>query len=188
MKTPSLPARLAWRLAAAVLLGAAVLVAVSLGRAPRWVAIGYLGIGVVSIALYWADKAAAERGAWRISEATLHAIDFAGGIIGGLLAQAPVLHLVALGALDLGFVDTPDWMESQSSETIVSDQLGEERAHIGGEQVGDIDGGKVTAARHLRPVHDIVVRLAEGAHRTKVVGEHCDAGRHVVAPAVVAPV
>ena len=84
--------RAAWRLGAAGLLLAILLCATLAARVPGWLVIAYLGAGVVSIAAYWLDKRAAEAGQWRISEATLHGIDFAGGIIGGLAAQALLRH------------------------------------------------------------------------------------------------
>ena len=48
--------------------------------------------GVISALFYMFDKSAARRGDWRVSERTLHIIDFCCGIIGGLLAQEVVRH------------------------------------------------------------------------------------------------
>ena len=119
----ALPLRIAIRLSGAFLLLAIVLFAVSLSRAPAWVFWYYLGAGAASAALYGYDKHAAAQGAWRISEATLHTVDMAGGIIGGLAGQALfrhktsktgfgattavvyALHVVALGALIAGLYD-----------------------------------------------------------------------------------
>lgn len=88
----ALPLRVAIRLSGAFLLTAIVLVAVSLSRAPVWLLWLYLGAGGFSALLYGYDKRAAAQGAWRISEATLHTVDMAGGIIGGLAAQALFRH------------------------------------------------------------------------------------------------
>jgi uncharacterized membrane protein YsdA (DUF1294 family)/cold shock CspA family protein len=78
------------------LLGAALLlvalIALHLPRFTMWI---YLAMGAVSFAAYWLDKRAASAGAWRTSEATLHAIDLFGGIVGGLLAQTALHHKTA---------------------------------------------------------------------------------------------
>jgi uncharacterized membrane protein YsdA (DUF1294 family)/cold shock CspA family protein len=81
----------AYRLLAAVLLLAAVIV-LPVPRLAIWV---YVGMGAVSFVAYWLDKRAANAGAWRTSEATLHGIDLCGGIVGGLLAQAALHHKTA---------------------------------------------------------------------------------------------
>jgi len=88
----ALPLRIAIRLSGAFLLVAVVLVGLSLSRAPDWLLWLYLGAGALSAFLYAYDKRAAVQGAWRISESTLHMIDLAGGIIGGLAAQALFRH------------------------------------------------------------------------------------------------
>ena len=80
-------------LAAGLLL--ALLFTRNIGRAPDWLLLAYVALGVVSAATYWLDKAAAGAGRWRKSESTLHMLDFAGGIIGGLLAQAALHHKTA---------------------------------------------------------------------------------------------
>lgn len=81
----------AYRLLAAVLLLAAAVVL----PVPRLVILAYVGMGALSFIAYWLDKRAANAGAWRTSEATLHGIDFCGGIVGGLLAQAALHHKTA---------------------------------------------------------------------------------------------
>jgi uncharacterized membrane protein YsdA (DUF1294 family)/cold shock CspA family protein len=63
-----------------------------LGRAPVWLSIAYLVLGVVSIAVYWFDKRAAEADRWRVAEKSLHLIDAIGGIAGGLVAQQLLRH------------------------------------------------------------------------------------------------
>ncbi len=47
---------------------------------------------VVTFYAYWRDKFAAQRGAWRTPEATLHALGLAGGWPGGWLAQRLLRH------------------------------------------------------------------------------------------------
>lgn len=62
------------------------------GRAPVWLPVVYLVLGLVSIAVYWFDKRAAEADRWRVSEKSLHLIDAIGGIAGGLVAQQLLRH------------------------------------------------------------------------------------------------
>lgn len=112
---------------AAVLIVLLALAAVQLGRAPLWLLVVYLALGVVSIGIYWADKAAAEAGRWRIPELRLLSIDLVGGIAGGLVAQAllrhktrkasfagttwiiVLIHVFALATLVIGFWDFPGY-------------------------------------------------------------------------------
>ncbi len=49
-------------------------------------------LSVVTFYLYWRDKFAAQRGAWRTPEATLHLAGLAGGWPGGWLAQRLLRH------------------------------------------------------------------------------------------------
>ncbi|MEO8758658.1 MAG: DUF1294 domain-containing protein [Devosia sp.] len=77
-------------LAAALLLGALIVL-----HQPRFLLWIYVGMGCVSFLAYGLDKLAARAGRWRTAETTLHAIDLAGGIIGGLLAQAGLHHKTA---------------------------------------------------------------------------------------------
>lgn len=77
---------------AALALIAVLLVAVLLSRAPLGVIAVYAVVGLASAAAYASDKRRAEAGDWRIPEARLHALDLAGGIIGGLLAQEVLRH------------------------------------------------------------------------------------------------
>lgn len=114
---------LVWRLLLAMLLIAVVLIAASLNHVPRWLGLYYVALGLISATAYWFDKRAAIAGAWRISESTLHRLDFFGGIIGGLMAQIgwrhktakpgfgfvsgtiAILHLAGVGAFALGLFD-----------------------------------------------------------------------------------
>jgi uncharacterized membrane protein YsdA (DUF1294 family)/cold shock CspA family protein len=52
----------------------------------------YLGASILSYWAYAADKSAARRGQWRISENTLHLLSLAGGWPGALLAQWGLRH------------------------------------------------------------------------------------------------
>lgn len=80
------------RIVGAALIIASAFIATQLGRAPNWLLIGYLVLGVVSIGLYWNDKSAAEEKRWRTAETWLHGVDLIGGIAGGLVAQALLRH------------------------------------------------------------------------------------------------
>jgi uncharacterized membrane protein YsdA (DUF1294 family)/cold shock CspA family protein len=97
-----------------------------LGRAPVWLPIAYLVFGVVSFAVYWFDKRAAESERWRVTEKSLHIIDAIGGIAGGLIAQQllrhktskqsflvvtvliAIMHLAVLACFGLGWWALPD--------------------------------------------------------------------------------
>ncbi len=114
---------LIWRILAALLLIAVVLVASATGDAPRWLGLYYLGLGGLSAGVYWWDKRAAIAGNWRVPETTLIGIDLAGGIIGGLMSQIAwrhktakrafgiasaavvIIHLCGFGALLVGVLD-----------------------------------------------------------------------------------
>ena len=85
----------AMRIAAAAVLTLLITIAERLDRAPAWLLLLYTVVGCISALGYWLDKRAARNKGWRISEATLLAIDFAFGIIGGLLAQAALHHKTA---------------------------------------------------------------------------------------------
>lgn len=63
-----------------------------LDRAPLGLAALYALAGSASYITYWWDKRAAGSGRWRRSEMALHGLDFAFGIIGGLLAQQVLRH------------------------------------------------------------------------------------------------
>ncbi|HSN12205.1 MAG TPA: cold shock and DUF1294 domain-containing protein, partial [Propionibacteriaceae bacterium] len=47
---------------------------------------------VTAVLLYWADTSAATRGAWRVSESTLHVVSVLGGWPGALIAQQVFRH------------------------------------------------------------------------------------------------
>jgi uncharacterized membrane protein YsdA (DUF1294 family)/cold shock CspA family protein len=66
--------------------------AVVVGRLPALVLGIYFGASVVAFVAYAIDKSAAERGAWRIHEGTLHLFGLVGGWPGALLAQKGFRH------------------------------------------------------------------------------------------------
>lgn len=52
----------------------------------------FISINLVTFLAYWADKRAAVRGAWRIPERNLHALEMLGGWSGALVAQKVFRH------------------------------------------------------------------------------------------------
>ena len=64
----------------------------ALDRVGVAVALLYTALSVVSFGLYAADKSAAQRGAWRVRESTLHIADLLGGCPGGLVARHAFRH------------------------------------------------------------------------------------------------
>ena len=80
------------RIVGAVLILLVALAATLMGRAPLFVPVAYLMLGLVSFAVYGFDKRAARRGDWRVTETSLHGIDLIGGIAGGLAGQAAFRH------------------------------------------------------------------------------------------------
>lgn len=79
-------------LATATLFFALLVALVALGQAPALLLAPYCLFSVVGFAMYRADKLAAERGAWRIPEANLHAIALLGGWPGALVARRAFRH------------------------------------------------------------------------------------------------
>lgn len=55
-------------------------------------AVFYVGASTVTYHIYARDKSAAQQGAWRIQESTLHLLAFAGGWPGALLGQQFLRH------------------------------------------------------------------------------------------------
>lgn len=84
--------RHALRVWAAVTLIALIFAVAIFDRGPIWLAALYATMGALSFAAYGLDKKAARAGDWRISEAGLHTVDAAFGIVGGLLAQQVLRH------------------------------------------------------------------------------------------------
>ncbi|MEY4765865.1 MAG: hypothetical protein RI907_2538 [Pseudomonadota bacterium] len=93
------------------------------GRWPLWVVGAWLGVNVLAYLAYWQDKSAAQRGAWRTSEDTLHGLSLLGGWGGARLAQQVLRHktskasfqtaywvsLVAHVGAVLGWLTWPHW-------------------------------------------------------------------------------
>lgn len=67
-------------------------VAVAAWRVPLWVPGAYIAMGMLSFALYAADKRRARSGHWRIPEATLQAAGLACGWPGAVIAQQLLRH------------------------------------------------------------------------------------------------
>jgi uncharacterized membrane protein YsdA (DUF1294 family)/cold shock CspA family protein len=76
----------------AVLFLAAIVASTVTGHLSRFLLIGYVGLSLVTFVAYAFDKAAARRGAWRISESTLLFLGLAGGWPGALIAQETLRH------------------------------------------------------------------------------------------------
>jgi uncharacterized membrane protein YsdA (DUF1294 family) len=57
-----------------------------------WPLLLYAGMSIITFAAYGMDKARADRGRWRISEATLHGLDLLCGFPGGFLGQRIFRH------------------------------------------------------------------------------------------------
>lgn len=122
--------RMTWRFSIALLIAGLVVLASALHPALIILVAVYVVMSVVSLVLYYSDKQRAEANQWRISEATLHGVDLAGGIIGGLIAQEifrhktakqqfigvtvliVAVHLLVLGGLASGQVDLGTVLEA----------------------------------------------------------------------------
>jgi uncharacterized membrane protein YsdA (DUF1294 family)/cold shock CspA family protein len=63
-----------------------------LWRVPGWVAGIYIGASLLAFAIYAADKSAATRDSWRVSESTLLAVGLVGGWPGAIVAQQVLRH------------------------------------------------------------------------------------------------
>src|SRR3546814_18172897 len=89
------------------LLGVACLLAVVLGTVfdvlPLVVALAGAGLSLLSYLMYWLDKEAAQGGAQRIPESTLHLVDLLGGWPGELIAQPQVRHKQVLSWFKFAF-------------------------------------------------------------------------------------
>lgn len=59
---------------------------------PGWIAAAYLGMTLLTFAVYAIDKSAAQARRWRTAESTLHLLALAGGWPGALLAQQWLRH------------------------------------------------------------------------------------------------
>ena len=61
-------------------------------RLPLWVLGAALGLNLLTVAVYWVDKNAAQSGAWRTPEKHLHLLALLGGWPGAALAQQWLRH------------------------------------------------------------------------------------------------
>lgn len=75
----------------ALLIGLAFAVAI-IDHAPIGFTMLYLAMGFAAFALYAMDKRSARSGGWRVPETSLHLLDLAFGIAGGLIAQHILRH------------------------------------------------------------------------------------------------
>ncbi|MBU4264064.1 MAG: cold shock and DUF1294 domain-containing protein [Proteobacteria bacterium] len=70
------------------ILGVSVLAA----RISPWLFVLYLVVSLFTFIMYAVDKSAAQKGAWRTKESTLHLLSLAGGWPGALVAQQKLRH------------------------------------------------------------------------------------------------
>ena len=77
---------------AVLLLAVALTAAVLAGSVPLAVPLAYLGLSLVTLWAYAADKAAAQQGRWRTSESTLHLLALLGGWPGALVGRQAYHH------------------------------------------------------------------------------------------------
>lgn len=70
------------------IVGAAVLA----GKLPAIILVFYLALSLITFGAYALDKSAAQKGAWRTKESTLHFLSLAGGWPGALIAQQKLRH------------------------------------------------------------------------------------------------
>jgi uncharacterized membrane protein YsdA (DUF1294 family)/cold shock CspA family protein len=64
----------------------------SIVHLPLWVPVIYIVISLFTFYIYGVDKASAQQGTRRVSEATLHLLEFLGGWPGALVAQVYYRH------------------------------------------------------------------------------------------------
>lgn len=82
---------------------AAIVLGTVLGVLPLVVAIACAGLSFLSYLMYWLDKEAAQGGARRIPESTLHLVDLLGGWPGALVAQQQFRHKTVKASFQFGF-------------------------------------------------------------------------------------
>ena len=91
-RTPGASAEIAVMLVLVPLYAAMLVWAAATGRLPVAVMLSMPLMWVITFFFYWRDKFAAQRGAWRTPEASLHALGLIGGWPGGWLAQRLLRH------------------------------------------------------------------------------------------------
>src|SRR3546814_16638625 len=79
------------------------MVGTAVGILPIVVAIAYVGLSFLSYLMYWLDKEAAQGGARRIPESTLHLVDLLGGWPGALIAQQQFRHKTVKASFRFAF-------------------------------------------------------------------------------------
>jgi uncharacterized membrane protein YsdA (DUF1294 family)/cold shock CspA family protein len=70
----------------------AVGISVTTGNLPLVIGIAYCSMSLITFIAYAVDKSAAQIGAWRTPESTLHLLGLAGGWPGALVAQQTMRH------------------------------------------------------------------------------------------------
>lgn len=94
--------RLSYLLAAVAFL-VIVIGSVLSGAMPIEILFVYLIASLLTYLVYYFDKTAAQRGAWRTQESTLHALSLIGGWPGALIAQETLRHKSRKTSFRLGF-------------------------------------------------------------------------------------
>lgn len=79
-------------IAIAIIFVGIVGVAVLAGQLPAIILVFYLALSLITFGAYALDKSAAQKGAWRTQESTLHLFSLAGGWPGALIAQQKLRH------------------------------------------------------------------------------------------------
>lgn len=77
-----------------------------LGYTPLYVSVIYIVLSLVTFLAYARDKSAAQNGAWRVPERTLHLLALAGGWPGAMLAQRTFRHKTRKDSFRIGFWTT----------------------------------------------------------------------------------
>ena len=122
----------AWVAAAVVVVFFAILaVLVHYGYLPVSFLAAYGGVSLVLFVMYWIDKRAAQRGAQRTAEKTLHLFELCCGWPGALMAQQVLRHKTRKGSYQLVFwlavvanLGTLGWLLVAPEATSWRQQLG----------------------------------------------------------------
>lgn len=70
-----------------------VLILLAVMNKLSWLVVAwYVALGIITYAIYAKDKAAAQSGAWRTPESTLHLLSALGGWVGAMVAQTYLRH------------------------------------------------------------------------------------------------
>ena len=101
-----LPGPGSWSLLFAMLFLLFVLASVLTGRLPVWVLLVYGLSSLAAFVAYRLDKSAANAGAWRTKEGTLHLLSMVGGWPGAMLAQRKLRHKTRKAAFQRAFWTT----------------------------------------------------------------------------------